>query len=103
MMKEAAKFYDLWSAKCRPKKVSGINQGKSEGLRTRGEVRGAPLCPTLPLHGWDSPGQNTGVGSLSLLHGVFPTYGSNPDFPHCRQILYQLSHNRSPRTRGVML
>ena len=41
---------------------------------------------------WDSPGQNTGVDSLSLLQGTFPTQGSNPGLPHCRQILYQLSH-----------
>ena len=41
----------------------------------------------------NSPGQNTGVGSLSLLRGIFPTQGSKPDLPHCRQILYQLSHN----------
>ena len=41
---------------------------------------------------WNSPGQNTGVGSLSLLQGIFPTQGSNPDLPHCRQILYRLSH-----------
>ena len=41
---------------------------------------------------WDSPGQNTGVGSLSLLQGVFPTQGSNPGLPHYRWILYQLSH-----------
>ena len=43
----------------------------------------------------NSPGQNTGVGSLSLLQGIFPTQGSNPGFPHCRQILYQLSHKGS--------
>ena len=42
-----------------------------------------------------SPGQNTGVGSLSLLHWIFPTQGSNPGLPHCRQILYQLSHQGS--------
>ena len=36
-------------------------------------------------------------GSLSLLQGIFPTQESNPGLPHCRQILYQLSHNRSPR------
>ena len=42
-------------------------------------------------------GQNTGVGSLSLLQGIFPTQGSNPGLPHCRQILYQLSHKGSPR------
>ena len=48
--------------------------------------------PTRLPHPWDSPGQNTGVGSLSLLQGIFPTQGSNPGLPHCRQILYQLSH-----------
>ena len=46
---------------------------------------------------WNSPGQNTGGGSLSLLQGIFPTQGSNPSLPHCGQILYQLSHKRSPR------
>ena len=45
----------------------------------------------------NSPGQNTGVGSLSLLQGIFPTQGSNPGLPHCREILYQLSHQGSPR------
>ena len=45
---------------------------------------------------WNSPGQNTGVGSLSLLQGIFPTHGSNPGLPHCRQILYQLSHKGRP-------
>ena len=46
---------------------------------------------------WDSPGQNTGVGSLSLLQGIFPTRGSNLGLSNCRQILYQLSHKGSPR------
>ena len=41
---------------------------------------------------WNSPGQNTGVGGLSLLQGIFPTQGSNPGLPRCRRILYQLSH-----------
>ena len=44
---------------------------------------------------WNSPGQNTGVGSHSLLQGIFPTQGLNPGLPHCRQILYQLSHKGS--------
>ena len=35
---------------------------------------------------WNSPGQNTGVGSLSLLQGIFPTQGSNPGLPHCRVV-----------------
>ena len=44
----------------------------------------------------NSPGQNSGVGSRSLLQGIFPTQGLNPGLPHCRQILYQLSHKGSP-------
>ena len=44
---------------------------------------------------WNSPGQNTGVGSLSLLQGSLLTQGLNPDLPHCRWILYQLSHHGS--------
>ena len=45
----------------------------------------------------NSPDQNTGVGSLSPLQGIFPTQGSNPGLPHCGLILYQLSHKGSPR------
>ena len=44
---------------------------------------------------WNSPGQNTGVGSLFLLQGIFPTQESNPGLLHCRQILYQLSYQGS--------
>ena len=46
---------------------------------------------------WNSPGQNIGVGSLSLLQGIFPTQELNPDLPHWRWILYQLSHQGNPR------
>ena len=46
---------------------------------------------------WNSPGQNTGVGSLSLLQGLFSTQGLNPGLLYCRRILYQLSHKGSPR------
>ena len=52
---------------------------------------------SLFVNSWNSPGQNTGVDSHSLLQGTFPTQGSNPVLPHCRQILYQLSHKGSPR------
>ena len=55
------------------------------------------LCNPTDSNPWNSPGQNTGVGSLSLLQGILPTQGSNPGFPHCRWILYQLSHKGSPR------
>ena len=49
------------------------------------------LIPWTLYSPWNSPGQNTGVTSLSLLQG------SNPGLPHCRWILYQLSHKESPR------
>ena len=44
---------------------------------------------------WNSPGQNTGVGSLSLHQRIFPTQGSNPGLPPCRPVLYRLSHQGS--------
>ena len=49
---------------------------------------------------WSSPGQNLGVGSLSLLQGIFPTQGSNSGLPHCRRILYQLSHREAQEYRS---
>ena len=56
---------------------------------------------SLPPHGlyspWSSPGQNTGVGSLSLLQQILPTQGSNPGFLQWGRILYQLIHKGSPR------
>ena len=68
--------------------------------RTVVVVKVAESCPTLRPHGlyspWNSPGQNTGVGSLSLLRGIFSSQGSNPGLPHCRQILYQLSTREAP-------
>ena len=46
---------------------------------------------SLQPHGlygpWKSPGQNTGVDSLSLLQGIFPTWQLNPGLLHCRPIL----------------
>ena len=59
------------------------------------------MSDSLQPHGlyspWNSPGENTGVGSFSLLQGIFPTQGLNPRLPYCRWIFYQLSHKGSPR------
>ena len=52
--------------------------------------------PGSYVHG-NSPGKNTGVGSLSLLQGIFPTQESNPGPPHCRQIFTDC-HEGSPDT-----
>ena len=67
------------------------------------EVKVSQSGPTLLLCGlyspWDSPGQNTGVDSHSLLQGIFPTQESNPGLPQVshRQILYHLNHQGNPR------
>ena len=55
------------------------------------------LWPHRLYSPWNSPGQDTGVGSLSLLQGIFPTQGSNLGLMHCRQILYQLNNKGRPR------
>jgi len=54
------------------------------------------VTPWTACSPWNSPGQNTSVGSCSLLQGIFPTQGSNPGLPLCRRILYQLSYKGSP-------
>ena len=57
------------------------------------KVNVTQLCLTLQPHvlysPWNSPGQNIGVGSLSLLQGIFPTQELNWGLLHCRQIPYQ--------------
>ena len=58
-----------------------------------------PMNCSLPgssVHG-DSPGKNTGVGCHALFQGIFPTQGLNPGLPHCRGMLYWLSHKGSQR------
>ena len=64
------------------------------------------MSNSLRPHGlhsqWNSPGQNTGVGGLSLLQGIFPTQELNPGLLHCRWILYQLSHKGSPLERSQL-
>ena len=67
-----------------------------EAIRSESERRSV-VSITLWPHGlyspWNSPGQNTGVGSLSLLQGIFPTLESNPGLLHRRRILHQLNYH----------
>ena len=62
------------------------------------KVKVSQSCPTLcdPMD-YTVHGQNIGVGSLSLLQGIFPTQGLNPGLPHCRWIQYQLNYKKSLR------
>ena len=69
--------------------------GEAMGLTAHSESCSVVYDSLWPHGLWNSPGQNTGVGSLSLLQGIFPNQGSNPGLPHRRWILYQLSHNGS--------
>ena len=46
-------------------------------------------------------GQNTGVGSLSLLQGIFPTQGLNPGLPHWRQIFLSVEPQGKPKNTEV--
>ena len=73
-------------------------------ISNQNETESCSVMPdSLRPHGlcspWNSPGQSTGVGSLSLLQGIFATLELNPGLPHCRQILYQLSYQGSPVTK----
>ena len=52
--------------------------------------------PARFFYPWHSPLKNTGMDSHFLLQGIFPSQGLNLGLPHCRQILYCLSHQASP-------
>ena len=54
--------------------------------------------PGSSIHGiFQARVLSTGVAFHFLLQGIFPTQGLNPGLPHCRQTLYPLSHQGSPR------
>ena len=85
--------------------VHGDSLGKNTGVVAMPSSRGSsqliePRSPALQADSLPSepPGKpkNTGVGSLSLLQGNFPTQESNRDLLHCRWILYQLNYQGSP-------
>ena len=92
---------------------SGVD-GDPQGTQLQRELQGAvwpgregekknvkavsdSVTPVSYYSPWNSPGQDTGVGSLSLLQGISPTKGQNLGLPHCTWILHQLSHKGSPR------
>ena len=54
------------------------------------------LQPTRLLYPWNPPGKNTGVGYHALLHGIFPTQGSNPHLLNCKRILFISEPLRKP-------
>jgi len=63
-------------------------------------LQGKKVAQSSP---WNSPGKKTGVGSCSLLQGIFSTQGSNPGLPHHRQIFYQVSCQGNPNATNKSL
>ena len=80
-----------------PDQNTGVeNLSSSRDPNQRIEPRSPGLqVDSLPAEPQGKP-KNTGVGSLSLLQGIFPTQESNQGLLNCRQILYQLSYQGSP-------
>ena len=66
-------------------------------MKVKVKVMSDSLPPRRLYSPWNSVGQNTGVGSLSLLQGIFPTQESNPGLPHCRRVL----HHEPPGKPGL--
>ena len=87
LLRSFAQFAVIHTVKC----FRIVNESESESR----SVVFYSLWPCGLYSPWNSPGQNTGVGNLSLLEGIFPIQVSNPGILHCRQILYQLSHKGS--------
>ena len=97
-------FTTLWSGARQAPLFMGFSRQEYWSFPSPGDLPNPGIQPRSPALQADSlpsepPGKpmKTGVGSLSLLQGIFPNQGSNPGLLHCRQILYQLSHWGSPR------
>ena len=92
--------FELWCWR-RLLRVPWIARRSNQPILKEWSESRSVMSNSLWSHGlyspWNSPGQNTGVGSLSLLQGIFPTQGWNPDLPHGRWIPYQLSRKGSPK------
>ena len=74
-----------------PTRQDSLGDIPNSGIEPRSPALQADSLPSEP----SGKTKNSGVGSLSLLQGIFPTLGLNPGLLHCRQVLYQLSHQGS--------
>ena len=85
----------------RPEYRSGLPFPSPGDLPNPGIEPSSPAMQTdsLPAESHEKP-NNTGVGSLSLFQGIFPTQESNRGLLHCRQTFSQLSYHGSPGARG---
>ena len=92
--------------------IHGVSPGKNSGVNCHALLQGTspagiePRSPALQVDSLlsEPPGKlkNSGVGSPSLLQGIFLIQESNQGLLHCRQILYQLSYQGSPKMGGYL-
>ena len=91
-------FCDFW-------KYNSFIRRRERSIIQQTKVKVSVVSDSLQPHGLYGPGnflgQNSEVHSLSLLQGIFPAQGLNPGLPHCRRILYRLSHKMKPKNTGV--
>ena len=94
----AGGFFTSWATRETQEYRSGLpcpppGNLPNPGIKPRFLTLQVDFLPAEP------PGKpkNTGVGSISLLQGIFPIQESNQDLLYCRQILYQLSYQGSPQ------
>ena len=74
--------------------VSALELRKKESEVAQWKEVSSATPWAVTIHPWDFPGKSTGVGCHFLLQVIFPAQESHPGLPHCRQMLYQLSHQR---------
>ena len=87
----AGRFFTSWVTR-EPHKDTPIIMSNKSSVQFSHSVVSSSLRPHGLHSPWSSPGQNTGVGNLSLLQWIFPAQESNWGLLHCRQILYKLSY-----------
>ena len=92
-MSSLVKHKSYWWAKKDPLNYCVVTLWK---LLRRVRLLAAPWT----IQSVESSSRNTGVGSLSLLQGIFPTQELSWSLLHCRWILYQLSHQGSPKAQS---
>ena len=102
-----------WTVACQAPLFMGILQARTlewvamPFSRGSSQPRNGTRSPALQVDSLpaEPPGKpkNTGVGSLSLLQGIFPTQESNRGLLHCRRILYQLTYQGSPMIYELLL
>ena len=85
-------LYSLWDSQARILEwvASSPRDLPNPEIKPRSPALQADFLPAEPL----GKSKDTGVGSLSLLQGIFLTQESNQGLLHCRWILYQLSYQR---------